>query len=144
MADVMTREQRSRTMAGIRGRDTLPERQLRSELWKRGMRFRLHLRTLPGRPDIVLPRARLAIFVDGCFWHCCPTHMTWPSTNSRFWREKIEANVRHAGNVNESLSRKGWTVYRVWEHRIRSSPRQVAAEIDRLRIAKRAMASQRS
>src|SRR4051794_19437376 len=85
----------SARMSRTRGRDTGPELALRSELHKRGLRFRVDRPVLQGdrrRADVVFTRARVAVFIDGCFWHGCPEHATWPKANASFWREKIKAN----------------------------------------------------
>jgi DNA mismatch endonuclease (patch repair protein) len=96
-------------------KDTGPELALRRELHGRGLRFRLH-GNLPGRPDIVLTRARIVVFVDGCFWHACPRHGTLPKNNRDWWREKLEANVVRDRIKDEALSALGWLVLHVWEH----------------------------
>lgn len=112
---------RSRNMAAIRGRDTTPELVLRSALHRAGFRFRLHARVLPGRPDIVLPKHRLAIFVHGCFWHHhrCPAFV-WPKTRATFWREKIEGNVARDRKVRAAMNRLGWRTMVVWECELRA------------------------
>lgn len=100
--------------------DSAPEIAVRSALYRRGHRFRKHLpvRT-PERlthPDIVFTRARLAVFVDGCFWHCCPTHGNQPGANTDYWRPKLKRNVARDRAVDEALGNSGWTVLRAWEH----------------------------
>lgn len=117
MADRLTREARSRNMARIRGSNTMPERQVRSILHAAGLRFRVHAKGLPGRPDIVLRSRRSVVFVHGCFWHrhggC--RFATSPSTNADFWRNKFAENVaRDARNVS-ALKKNGWRVYTIWE-----------------------------
>jgi DNA mismatch endonuclease (patch repair protein) len=105
-------------MKSQRQRDTAAEKALRSLLHRRGLRFRVHYR-LPGlrrQADIAFPRARIAVFVDGCFWHGCPDHGTWPKENAVWWREKIEANQRRDADTDARLMEKGWSVIRVWEH----------------------------
>jgi DNA mismatch endonuclease, patch repair protein len=104
-------------MSRIRGKDTTPELQLRRELWTRGVRYRL-TSSLPGRPDIVIPKARLAIFVDGCFWHGCPVHYRSPSTRQDFWERKILKNQERDVKVTRLLEDDGWTVLRLWEHEV--------------------------
>lgn len=95
MADIMTPEQRSRNMAAIKGKDTKPEIIMRKYLFSRGMRFRIQVRKLPGNPDIVLPKYKTVIFVNGCFWHghegC--KYFRLPKSNVEFWKEKIERNI---------------------------------------------------
>jgi DNA mismatch endonuclease (patch repair protein) len=97
-------------------RDTVPEVALRRALFARGLRFRKSYRPLPGRPDVVFTRARVAIFVDGCFWHRCPEHATAPKNNAAWWAAKLEANVARDRRQAQQLVDMGWTVVRVWEH----------------------------
>lgn len=100
-------------------RDTEPERHLRSELHRRGLRYWIHRQVVPGlrrEADVVFPRARVAVFVDGCFWHGCPVHRTHPRRNSAFWAEKIEGNRARDADTDAQLTAAGWTVIRVWEH----------------------------
>ncbi len=104
-----------RQMARMPRRDTKPELALRRELHRRGLRFRVK-NNLPGRPDVVLTRARIAVFCDGCFWHVCPQHATWPKNNADWWREKLEANVARDRRQERELAALGWHVIRVWEH----------------------------
>lgn len=80
--------------------------------WRRGSK-------LPGKPDFVFPKHKIAVFVDGCFWHGCPKHATQPKTNATFWQEKIARNKARDRKVNRLLRAKGWTVLRVWEHDLR-------------------------
>ena len=106
-------------MRAQRERDTGIERAIRSRLHARGLRFRLHRRLLAGsrrEVDLVFPRARVAVFVDGCFWHGCPEHGTWPQSNEAFWRSKIEGNVERDRDTDARLAAEGWTVLRIWEH----------------------------
>ena len=116
MADMMSADQRSRAMSRVRGRDTGPELRVRHQVWSDGFRYRLHVRTLPGAPDFVLPKYRMAVFVHGCFWHQhgCPKSKR-PSSNREFWDRKLDGNVaRDACNVMR-LTESGWTVVTVWE-----------------------------
>lgn len=106
-------------MQSCRGRDTKPELQLRSLLHRRGLRYRVDKSVLKGvrrRADIVFGPAKVVVFVDGCFWHGCPDHGTWPKANARFWREKIETNQQRDADTDERLREDGWEVIRVWEH----------------------------
>ena len=116
MADTVSMETRSRIMASIRGRDTRPEIAVRRILWRHGLRYRTHDRTILGRPDISNKGKRLAIFVDGCFWHGCPKCYREPETNRDFWRSKVEGNRRRREIVRDSLERQGFRVVEIWEH----------------------------
>lgn len=117
MTDVMTPEQRRRCMSRIRGRDTGPELRLRRALWARGLRYRVSYK-LPGRPDIAFVGSRVAVFVDGCFWHGCPEHGVRPKTNTAFWDNKLEENRVRDVRVAEELENQKWKVIRFWEHQI--------------------------
>lgn len=103
-------------MSGIRSRNTKPEKMVRSGLHGLGLRFRLHVAALPGRPDLVLPRYRTVVFVHGCFWHGhdCP-HFRWPSARSGFWRQKISGNRRRDCETRQELGKDGWRVLVLWE-----------------------------
>ena len=118
MSDVLSSEQRSYCMSRIKGSGTTPEVALRRELWNRGLRYRLNLK-VAGKPDIAFSKYKLAVFVDGCFWHRCPKHATAPKRNSVFWREKLEQNVARDEQVNIVLASEGWKVLRFWEHEVR-------------------------
>lgn len=127
MADWMTPQQRSRQMARIRGRDNKPEIWVRKCLHALGFRFRLHRKDLPGRPDIVLPRWRVAIFVNGCFWHGHPCGRSkTPETRRDFWENKIFKNVERDQISKSRLLADGWRVLIIWgcliEGKIRLSP----------------------
>jgi DNA mismatch endonuclease (patch repair protein) len=106
-------------MQGNRGRDTRPEVALRSALHAQGLRFRKHVPPVPGlrcRADVVFPRQRVAVFVDGCFWHRCPDHGVSPKTNSPYWKAKLDRNVARDRRNDAALAAAGWTIVRVWEH----------------------------
>jgi len=126
MADVVDTATRSRMMSGIRGRNTKPEILIRSLLHRQGFRFRLHVRDLPGKPDIVFPRFHAVIFVHGCFWHghACPL-FKWPGTRPDFWREKIGRNQANDQKSRESLLASGWRVGIVWECALRGRNRNI-------------------
>lgn len=118
----MTLEQRSRCMAAIKGKDTKPEMIVRKYLFSRGLRFRVQVRKLPGKPDIVLPKYKTAIFVNGCFWHghegC--KYFRLPKSNVEFWKEKIERNIERDKESMQALFDLGWKVVRVWECELRN------------------------
>src|SRR6185437_5040614 len=132
MHDVLTPTQRSHCMSRIRSRDTKPEVRLRKALWSLGLRYRLGSR-LPGKPDAVFPTDRVALFVDGCFWHQCSKHAVKPKTNEIFWRSKLKANVDRDKRINRELRALGWRVIRVWEHDIKSNTEGLALRLS-LRI----------
>ncbi|KQY42016.1 hypothetical protein ASD18_19770 [Cellulomonas sp. Root137] len=118
-------------MAAVRRTDTGPERALRSALHARGRRFRKDLRmALPGgrvRPDIVFTRARVAVFVDGCFWHVCPEHGREPTRNEWYWSPKLRRNVERDRAADATLRSAGWRVVRIWEH---ESLERAVAEVE--------------
>ena len=109
----------SERMSRVRRRDTAPELELRSELHRRGLRYRVDRRPLkgiPSRADLVFGPAKVAVYVDGCFWHSCPEHGTMPRSNEAFWQDKLGRNRERDAAVNEALAAQGWTVVRIWEH----------------------------
>lgn len=100
-------------------RETGIELALRRDLHRRGLRYRIHRRPVPGvrrEADVVFTRQKVAVFVDGCFWHGCPGHGSWPTANADWWRTKIEMNRARDQDTNVRLGEAGWTVLRVWEH----------------------------
>ena len=125
MPDVVDAPTRSRMMSGIRGRDTKPEMLIRRGLHARGYRYRLHARTLPGRPDLAFPSRKAAIFIHGCFWHGhgCPL-FKWPSTRAEWWRAKIEGNRARDRAVRAELAGMGWRQLRVWECALKGRQRR--------------------
>ena len=115
-SDIVDKATRSRMMAGIRGRDTSPERVIRQGLHRLGFRFRLQGRDLPGRPDIVLPKWKAVILTNGCFWHGHDCELfRWPKTRADFWRAKIEGNRRRDLENLEALHVLGWRTLVIWE-----------------------------
>jgi len=122
----------SKRMKANRRRDTKPELLVRSQLHQMGLRFRkdhpIRLPTRIVRPDIVFTRRKVAVFIDGCFWHCCPEHGTTPRANSEYWRPKLARNVERDRLVSELLVAEGWTVMRGWEH---EPPLEIAERIAR-------------
>ncbi|MCB9797098.1 MAG: very short patch repair endonuclease [Alphaproteobacteria bacterium] len=121
-------------MQRIKPRDTRPEAALRRLLWLRGVRgYRKHARTPVGRPDLVFPGPRLAVFIDGCFWHGCPAHYSRPQTREAFWAQKLAANVERDRRQTLALEALGWRVLRVWEHEVYEDPEGVLARVRRAR-----------
>lgn len=106
-------------MAQQRTVDTGPELALRRQLHASGMRYRLHRPPLPGlrrTADVVFSKAKVAVFVDGCFWHCCPIHGTVPKRNREWWQSKLRGNVERDRDTDAKLREAGWQVIRIWEH----------------------------
>ena len=141
--DRYTRETRSKIMSRVAARDTGPEKTLRSALHRLGYRFRLHQRELPGRPDLVLPKFRTVIFVNGCFWHQhpgCPK-ATIPKSNRDFWKNKLGRNVERDSENMAALKSAGWQTAVVWECELSSGDR-LQEVMDRLQCLFRAKANQ--
>jgi DNA mismatch endonuclease (patch repair protein) len=130
MIDVVDKITRSRMMAGIQGKDTKPELELRRALHRLGLRYRLHVTGLPGRPDILLPRHHAAIQVHGCFWHrhehC--TFCTTPASNMRFWKLKFGETVKRDTRNLEALRKLGWKVAIVWECSVKDEGAEAIAQ----------------
>ena len=120
-------------MAGIKGKNTRPELVLRREMHSRGFRYRLHVRSIEGLPDLVFPKYQAAVFVHGCFWHrhqgC--RYATSPSTRSQFWQDKFERNIRRDENVRAQILETGWRVATIWECALRK-PQEVKSAADLL------------
>lgn len=125
----MSPEQRSRLMAGVRTTGTEPELLLRRALWSHNLRYRLNVR-LPGSPDLIFKGPRVAVFVDGCFWHCCPLHGAVPASNSAFWENKLASNRERDKRVTGQLVQDGWTVIRCWEHEVIEDVDAVVARVE--------------
>jgi len=130
MPDRISKDQRSHIMSCIHSKDTRIEILLRRELWRRGYRYRVHY-SLPGKPDIVFIRERVAIFCDGCFWHGCPNCFRPPKSNESYWGPKIRKNRERAKKYNEILQSRGWTVLRFWEHEILDDSSSIILKIEK-------------
>ena len=131
MADKMTPEQRHRCMSRIRGRDTKPEMVVRRWLWRQGFRYRLYVKSLPGRPDIVMRKWRTVIFVNGCFWHGHECQKHRPATNADFWRDKIIRNQERDARNQKLLQAAGWHVIIIWECQLSTKKRfETLRELD--------------
>lgn len=136
MPDIVDSATRSKMMAGISGRNTKPELLIRRGLHANGFRFRLHRKDLPGKPDIVLPKYKTVVLVNGCFWHGhdCPL-FKWPKTRPEFWHEKITGNIdRDRRNIGKLVS-AGWRVAIIWECAVRPAKAEALADtMDKLII----------
>jgi DNA mismatch endonuclease (patch repair protein) len=120
IVDVHSLEQRSFNMSRIKGKNTKPEMIVRQWLWRNGLRYRLHRNDLPGKPDIVFAGRKKVIFVNGCFWHkhnC--KYFKWPKSNTEFWRQKIEGNIRRDADNCAALIATGWDYMVIWECEIK-------------------------
>ncbi len=115
-------------MSRIKSRDTKPELALRRALFAKGLRYRTRM-PLPGRPDIIFTKAKLAVFVDGCFWHGCPAHGTLPKSNKEYWTAKLARNRARDAEATAALEESGWCVLRYWTHEIAESVAPVADTI---------------
>ncbi len=124
MADNHSKEIRRKNMSHIRSKGSKPEEIVRKALFSKGFRYRKNVKALPGCPDIVLPKYKTVIFVNGCFWHKhnCP-RFVWPSSNENYWYSKILTNVERDRKNKESLENLGWTVLTVWECELKKSVR---------------------
>lgn len=123
MADVHTPEQRSYNMSRIHSKNTKPEELVRTFLFSQGFRYRKNDAKLPGKPDIVLPKYKAVIFVNGCFWHghegC--RYFVWPKNNAEFWKEKITGNIQRDKHNHQLLANQGWRVIEIWECQLMKS-----------------------
>ena len=133
MADIWSEEKRSAVMARIRAKDTKPEKLLRSELHIRGWRFRLHRKDLPGKPDIVLPRYKTAVFVHGCFWHqhkdCIDGKV--PKTRKEYWEEKFRRTAERDVTAQKELRKLGWKPVVLWECEIEKNLERTVAKLEK-------------
>ena len=116
MVDRITKEQRSKIMSAIRSKNTKPEIALRKALWSKGCRFRIHYSK--EKIDVAFPKRKIAIFVDGCFWHGCPLHSQLPKSNQDYWHPKLKKNVDRDREKTKRLETEGWKVFHVWEHEL--------------------------
>jgi DNA mismatch endonuclease (patch repair protein) len=114
--DRVSREKRSKIMAAIRSKDTKPEMKLRKGLWANGLRFRVNYSH--EKIDVAFPSKKVAIFVDGCFWHSCPVHAHLPKSNQMYWKPKLQTNINRDHAKNKRLEEEGWRVLRFWEHEL--------------------------
>ncbi len=126
MADIVSPEKRSQMMSGIKGKNTRPEISIRKELHRRGFRYRIHVKNLPGKPDLVFPKHKAVIFINGCFWHGhedCRL-FKWPATRTDFWETKINRNRELDRITLGNLHSKGWRVGIIWECSMRGNSKR--------------------
>jgi DNA mismatch endonuclease (patch repair protein) len=136
-ADIYSTEKRSQIMSRVRGKDTGPEKIVRSLLHRSGFRFRLHVASLPGKPDIVLPRHRKVILIHGCFWHGhteCAKGRQRPATRRAFWDAKIRDTIARDVRVRARLEDAGWRILEIWECQMRHPESLVATLVDFMKV----------
>jgi DNA mismatch endonuclease (patch repair protein) len=130
MVDIVSSETRSRMMSGIRGKNTKPEILIRKVLFAQGFRYRIHDKNLPGKPDLVLPKYKAVIFIQGCFWHLHDCHLfKWPKSREDFWREKIESNKARDVKVIRDITASGWRILIIWECALKGKTRRSLEEL---------------
>ncbi|MCM3269095.1 very short patch repair endonuclease [Paenibacillus elgii] len=120
MADKISKERRSENMKAIRSVSIL-ENEVTRALWLRGFRFRKNVKGMVGKPDIVIKKYKVVIFIDSCFWHHCPVHGRIPKSNTDFWTKKIERNIERDHKVTMYYTGAGWNLYRIWEHEVKEN-----------------------
>jgi DNA mismatch endonuclease (patch repair protein) len=127
--DRIAKEKRSKVMSAIHSRDTKPELMLRKALRQCGYRYRLHYGK--EKVDVAFPEKKVAVFVDGCFWHSCPLHLRIPKSNKGYWLPKLRKNIQRAREKDKRLKEKGWKIIHIWEHEF-EKPRVAVKRIERL------------
>jgi DNA mismatch endonuclease (patch repair protein) len=133
MVDRISKEKRSKIMSAIRSENTKPEIVLRKALWAKGLRFRIYYGK--EKIDIAFPSKKLAIFVDGCFWHGCPIHSHLPKSHKEYWHPKLQRNIERDKAKNRRLERDGWKVLRFWEHELKEIEKVVDKIQDSLALS---------
>mgnify|MGYP001575952176 CR=1 FL=1 len=119
MADVVSKKKRSKIMSAIKSKDTKMEIAFRKVLWNKGFRYSKNSSKYFGKPDLVLKKYKIVIFLDSCFWHGCKNHFRKPTSNKNFWINKIERNKERDKKVNSYYKKNGWRIIRIWEHQIK-------------------------
>ena len=141
VADTFNKAERSRIMAAVRSRGNKATELILVELFRTaGLKgWRRHA-AIPGRPDFIFPKQRVAVFVDGCFWHGCAKHCRMPASNRKYWLGKISRNIRRDRVTRKSLREKGWKVVRVWEHELKKRPQAALSRVSKALISTRVQA----
>lgn len=121
MVDNVSPQKRSEIMKAVHSKSTKLEQRVRKKLWRLGIRYRINVSDLVGKPDIAIKKYKLVIFIDSCFWHGCPEHGRIPKSNTEFWLEKIKKNKQRDVRVTEHYHNNGWSVLRIWEHQLRGA-----------------------
>lgn len=140
MSDVFTKQKRSEVMSRIRGGGNVStEKRLITLMREHGIKGWRRKWPLPGKPDFAFPKQKVAVFVDGCFWHRCPKCYQKPATNADFWEAKISRNVQRDMEVNRALRKRGWKVVRIWEHSLKERPKTRRHAHPALRVLERTL-----
>lgn len=129
MVDVFSKKKRSEIMSKVRSSNTTPEIVIKKLLKKQNIVFEMYSKDIFGKPDFVFRKEKLAIFIDGCFWHGCKIHRTIPETNREFWKRKIDYNKKRRIKIKKLLMKKGWKVLEFWEHDVNKNPYEVVSKI---------------
>ncbi len=129
MADNLTKEQRSKVMSSIKDKNTKPEIIVRKILYRQKFRYRIHDKTIFGKPDISNKSKKIAIFIDGCFWHGCTKCYREPTSNVDFWRNKIKNNKNRRIKVKKELRKEKWNILELWEHEINQNPEKTCGKL---------------
>ncbi|MBE2973420.1 very short patch repair endonuclease [Priestia megaterium] len=120
MADNLSKEQRRKNMQAIKSHSKLEEKVTKA-LWKKGIRFRKNVKTLPGKPDIAIQKYKVVIFIDSCFWHACKHHGNMPKSNLEYWEQKLNRNKERDLKINEHYKTIQWNLLRLWEHEFKEN-----------------------
>lgn len=129
MADIFSKKKRSEIMSKVRSKDSKIETEFRKELWRAGFRYGKNSSKYFGKPDLILPKYKTAIFIDSCFWHGCEKHGSVPKTRKKFWKDKIERNKERDKEVNKYYKKEGWRILRVWEHDLKRNHENVIKKL---------------
>lgn len=116
MADTVSKKKRSEIMSKVKSKDSKIEVDFRKSIWKAGFKYRKNPTKYFGKPDIVLPKHKMAIFVDSCFWHGCKKHCRIPTARKKYWTAKIDRNIARDKEVSKYYKKQGWKIFRIWEH----------------------------
>lgn len=132
MVDTFSHEKRSSIMRAVKAENTKLENVFRSALWREGLRFRKHVKNLPGKPDIVFSSYQVAVFIDSCFWHGCQLHFRMPKSNIDYWERKIGRNKQRDEELNQKYKEMEWEVVRIWEHEIKEDFEKAVTKIQEI------------
>lgn len=118
--DTVSKTRRSEIMRKVKGKETKLEKLLRSALWKEGFRYKKNNSSYFGKPDLIVGKRKLILFIDSCFWHGCKEHLRMPSSNKNYWEHKIKRNIERDAAVNKHYKNTDWKVLRIWEHELKT------------------------